>query len=380
MDKRYPNRLFREFCSSRQIPFLDLTGAFEAADSVANLYLTTIEDPHFSAAGHQLAAEEIARFLKEHSVHLKAPAIDSFRLGLYYLDQGDGDKAKQTLLAGIEQHPRWVSLHVALGDVHARHQRWLAAAQAYRQALTLDRESLRAWEGLAEVLPALGDTVGAVAAYRRAAELHPEWWAYHQALQDLYARQGRVWQAEKERFWVEAVFNAPRFVRRHWWAEHVSAAMDYAGKGQWPRAEREFERAMRFMPDEDEADSPETLYTMGLVLQYQDRRKARWALEQALVMKPDFAEAGLVLGMLYEEEGELSKAREILEKVVQDAPRWADAWTNLGYVYVRMEELDQADQAWERALELDPHHPQARANLDRLRQMGLAGKEAESNR
>jgi hypothetical protein len=56
------NELMREVCAGAGIPFLDLTPAFEqAAASGRAAYFA--DDAHWNAAGHELAAQELARFL-----------------------------------------------------------------------------------------------------------------------------------------------------------------------------------------------------------------------------------------------------------------------------------------------------------------------------
>jgi lysophospholipase L1-like esterase len=56
------NELMREFCASARIPFLDLTPVLEqAAASGCAVYFA--DDTHWNAAGHQIAAEELAKFL-----------------------------------------------------------------------------------------------------------------------------------------------------------------------------------------------------------------------------------------------------------------------------------------------------------------------------
>ena len=56
------NQLMREFCATAGIPFLDLTPALEdAAASGRAVYFP--DDAHWNASGHQIAAEELAKFL-----------------------------------------------------------------------------------------------------------------------------------------------------------------------------------------------------------------------------------------------------------------------------------------------------------------------------
>jgi hypothetical protein len=59
------NELMREFCAGAGIPFLDLTPALEqAANSRHAVYFA--DDAHWNAAGHAIAAEELAKFLARH--------------------------------------------------------------------------------------------------------------------------------------------------------------------------------------------------------------------------------------------------------------------------------------------------------------------------
>jgi lysophospholipase L1-like esterase len=56
------NDLLREFCVAAGIPFLDLTPALEqAAASGRAVYFA--DDAHWNAAGHEIAAQELATFL-----------------------------------------------------------------------------------------------------------------------------------------------------------------------------------------------------------------------------------------------------------------------------------------------------------------------------
>jgi lysophospholipase L1-like esterase len=56
------NELMRDFCATAGIFFLDLTPALEqAAASGRAVYFA--DDAHWNAAGHEIAAEELAKFL-----------------------------------------------------------------------------------------------------------------------------------------------------------------------------------------------------------------------------------------------------------------------------------------------------------------------------
>lgn len=56
------NELMREFCANAGIPFLDLTLALEQAAASGQLVYFA-DDAHWNAAGHDIAAQELAKFL-----------------------------------------------------------------------------------------------------------------------------------------------------------------------------------------------------------------------------------------------------------------------------------------------------------------------------
>jgi len=284
LDWDYPHRLVRAYCAGSQIPCLDLREAFAASERVSDLFLTVIDDGHFSALGHRLAAEEITAFLRGDSVHLGAPVVLSYRRGLGYLYRGDFDRAEQALLAGIEQEGALAALHVALGNLYRQRERWLQAQRAYRQALDIDPASAKAWEGLAEVLMAGGDRAAALISWKRAVQAQPEWWPYWQELEALYTELGMMQEAEEARRRVEAELNSPGPIKRYWWAEHVSRGTDYAAQEKWQNAECEFGRAVRFIPDE-----PISLYNLGLLYHRTGRlNQAASAYRKVLSLAPDF--------------------------------------------------------------------------------------------
>lgn len=58
------NSLLREFCDGAKIPLLDLTPALQReVDNGHQMYFP--DDPHWNAAGHDLAARELAKFLEK---------------------------------------------------------------------------------------------------------------------------------------------------------------------------------------------------------------------------------------------------------------------------------------------------------------------------
>jgi tetratricopeptide (TPR) repeat protein len=365
LDKTYPHRLIEQFCATKHIACLDLLDTFAAAPQPQDLYLTVVDDPHFSPAGHRLAAATLADFIATQSALLTAPAVDSFWAGLEYARKGDRSQAEQQLHHSAAQKGDWVAPLIALGDLYRAAQQWPEAAHAYRQALERNTAIARAHSGLGEALVAIGDNPGAINAYVRALELQSEWWPYYQILQELYTREGRTQEADKAKLSLEVFFEIFDDIKFIWWIEHLMRGDRFASRRQWSAAGREYTRALRFLPDERE--SPETLLNLGTALRHQGKNKeALPFIERAFTYKPALIQAGMEAALLHGETGELAKAIALLEKVVLQAPQWVDAWVNLGAYYARNGAYEKARAAQMKALTLVPDHPQARANVEAL--------------
>ena len=89
-------------------------------------------------------------------------------------------------------------------------------------------------------------------------------------------------------------------------------------------------------------------------------------LDVAVRLKPDFADAWVVLGMAYHEQGDLTKAAEALQTALQHHPAHPLAHNSLGVVYMDSERLVDAEEEFRRALAILPEHPSARENLASL--------------
>ena len=365
LDMVYPHRLVEEFCIRQGIACLDLLDVFAAADRPEDLYLTHIDNLHFSPAGHQLAAREIADFIAAKSAFLRHPAVDSYRRGLDYDGRSETRMAEESLKQAIAQKSDWDRPYIALADLYRAAKRWTEAGQLYRRALDCNAQSLAAQEGLGEVATTLGDAAGAIAAYRRALELRPSWWPYYQKLQDLYTRAKRMGGAQEAKQRQEAFFAAPTKEKRFWWIEHLARGDAYVAKEQWPEAALEYTRALKFT--DDERESPETFYNLGLTLKYQGKKEeALPSFDRAFELAPELVQAGMEAALLHGEVGDVEKAVRLLEMVVERAPQWPDAWINLGAFRARNGQFKKARQAFEKGLELAPGNPQARANLESL--------------
>ena len=134
-----------------------------------------------------------------------------------------------------------------------------------------------------------------------------------------------------------------------------------------------FERAAQASP------SAPTLFRLGTLLAKAGRpARARAALERALAMQPDLAEASNDLGALLAQEGDVPAAIERFRAALAVAPDYPDALNNLGYALLLTGREQDARALYEKALELQPDFPEVLNNLGMIlgRRGELAGAES----
>jgi tetratricopeptide (TPR) repeat protein len=107
-----------------------------------------------------------------------------------------------------------------------------------------------------------------------------------------------------------------------------------------------------------------THYNLGTLYTRVGRpAEARAALERAVAVKPDYAEAHNTLGALLAQAGDFPSAIAHLKAALEAQPTYADAMNNLGYVLFQAGDAQQAHQLYERALQVQPEFPEALNNL-----------------
>ncbi len=105
-------------------------------------------------------------------------------------------------------------------------------------------------------------------------------------------------------------------------------------------------------------------YNFGNELAKADRpQEAIEHYQQALRLKPDYAEADNNLGTALAKTGHLRSAIEHLQHALQLKPDYAEAHYNLGLAFAQAGQIEPAIQCYLRALHLQPDYPEAHNNL-----------------
>ncbi len=131
-----------------------------------------------------------------------------------------------------------------------------------------------------------------------------------------------------------------------------------------------FERAAQGNP------TASTLYRLGtLLVKTGQAAQGRAALERALAMQPDLAEASNDLGVLLAQDGNLEAAVARFRAALSAMPDYPDALNNLGYALLQQGRSQEARELYEKALALEPDFAEALNNLGLI-----LGREGEIDR
>ncbi len=391
-----PNRLIGEFCAERQINYLDLLDTFAAADRPADLYLSIIQDLHFSPAGHQLAARQMANFLLDHSVFLTNPAIDAYRHGLSRLHSGDLTGAEVHLRSSVEARPKWLPPRLALGDLYQRTGMRHQALESYRQALGIDPLSLCALDGMGQVLLASADTSAALALYVQALKVRPGWVPFYAQLRDLYVSRSNQLEAERITYRLQALLDSGDRATRYWLADYNFMGEFHTRQQQLPRAEQMYRRALELDPASEatwnnladllqrQQQTATALAAYEQALQHDSlnlkartnratiyyklalrhkgakeeqsyNQKALEETERVLAVDSTYKEALNNLSSIYRALGRDQAAETILLKSIAAHPDYATAYFNLGGLYAQQKKYEAAIRQYHKAIDLEPH-------------------------
>ena len=107
-----------------------------------------------------------------------------------------------------------------------------------------------------------------------------------------------------------------------------------------------------------------TFYNLGtLYMKLGKPSGAKVALEQALKLTPDYAEANNTLGALLAQNGDIAGAVARFRKALETKPDYPDALNNLGYTLFQTGQAQEAYQLYQQALKLRPDFPEALNNV-----------------
>jgi protein O-mannosyl-transferase len=201
----------------------------------------------------------------------------------------------------------------------------------------------------------------AIAQYRKALEIDPDYAEAHTNLGMALAACGRLNEAIAS--YLKALEINPNVAKAH---NNLGNALDSSGKPD--EAMPHFERAVELDPNLAEARN-----SLGNALREHGRvDEAMLQYEKALEIRPDYDSAHNNLGIALAGLGRLDEAIIHFRKAIETKPNSAPAQNNLGLALANSGRLDEAIVHFRKAIEINPDFAAARKNLDAA--LGRQGK------
>ena len=226
------------------------------------------------------------------------------------------------------------------------------AVACYRRALELKPDYAEAHNNLGNALKDQGKLDEAVACYRRALELKPDLCRGAQQPGHCLQDQGKLDEAV-------ACYRRALELKPDYAEAHNNLGNALKDQGKLDEAVACYRRALELKPDYAEAHN-----NLGVALKDQGKLdEAVACYRRALELKPDYAEAHNNLGNALKDQGKLDEAVACYRRALELKPDFAEAHNNLGNALKDQGNLDEAVACYRRALELKPDYAEAHNNL-----------------
>jgi tetratricopeptide (TPR) repeat protein len=260
-----------------------------------------------------------------------------------------------------------------------------AAIANYRKALQIEPDYAEAHFNLATLLRRQGKLTEAVNHYRETLRLKPDYSGGHNNLGAVLHEQGKIGQAMAH--YSEALRLRPDYARAHFnmamalkargkleeaishftealqqdpghVGAHYQLAQAHKKAGNIPAAIAHFKAAIRLKPDYAEAH-----FSMG-VLRYQQGRieAAMGHYVSALKIKPDYPEAHNNLGAALDDLGKRDEAVFHYREALRLKPDYSGAHNNLGIALAMAGNFNEAISHFSEALRISPDDAQTHSN------------------
>jgi serine/threonine-protein kinase len=261
--------------------------------------------------------------------------------------------------------PSLAAVRTTLGEVELLLGQPADAAREFTAALAVNPASVEAQLGLARARQRLGEFGPAEAAYRRAVELQPGWWAPHNHLGVFQVMRGNLDGAVAS--FQEAIRLSPDNTRA---ITNLGAA--YQQLGRHEDAIAQYTRAIAVLPT---ASALSNLGTCEFFLRRFDRAAA--AYERAARLQPGNAVVWVNLGDARRWGGAEAAARqayeqaiELLEADLRVTPDDVERRTTLALALARTGRADEARRQAEAALDLGRDNAYVRYQIALVRLAG----------
>ena len=302
-----------------------------------------------SQAGRQDKAENIFEQLLK---VLPSDADDLHSLGGVAYQLGKYEIAIDLLNKAIQNDSTRDYLYCNLGSLLKSQGRLDEAVASYRNALAINPNYAEAHNNLGIALKAQGKLDEAIASYQRAIAINQDYAEAHSNLGIALNADGKREEAVES--FQRAVSINPSFVEGYL---NLANALD--AHEELDEAVASYRNALAINPNYAEAHN-----NLGIALKAQGKLdEAIASYQRAIAINPDYAEAHFNLGNALSDKGKSAEAATSYKGAIAINPDYAEAYNNLGIVLKAQDKMDEAVTSYQCAITINPNYTEALHNL-----------------
>jgi tetratricopeptide (TPR) repeat protein len=278
-------------------------------------------------------------------------AMIHYLLGAAYRQQGNLQRAQSEMESAIGANFRFVDAHIALAEMMLNRGQSRAALQYAKQALELA-------PGRSECLALLGSAYANLNDFANAEKYLQAYANVQPAPGDGLIRLGQLSTMQKKYPEAAAYFEKTLAANPQRYDALDGLATTLLLKGDKAGAMQRVKDALAHNP------TPEALNVAGKVFAAAgDKQAAEDALRKALVAAPQNYASYVLLGSLYANQQQANQAITNYETALQLKRTDMGLWTMLGVLYQQVGNIQKAQSAYIQALDIEPNAGVAANNL-----------------
>ncbi len=288
--------------------------------------------------------------------------------GLYW-QQDDLERAAETYKKALAIDPSNADVHYILGSTYLLQDRWDEAVPSLREAVDLRPDFVEALQALGQSYIASESWEEALATYEQLAALTPQDASVYLALGDAHSQLGHLEDAAAA--YQQAVTAEASAVG------YVLLGLTKAQMGDSESAIAAYQQALALDPNHAGAHQ-----SLGLAYQMQGNPAEAAAAYRKAITLAETAPLQIQLGTVLGRLGRSDEALAALERALALDPQAAEAHYQMGLIYANQGDLARAEAAYGAAIDLDDAIPLYQFGLAQMayRQCSLSAAVQAQNR
>ncbi len=251
--------------------------------------------------------------------------------------------AKYTQL--ISEKPEAAELHADLGSLYAQQKQWQNAIECYEKAIELNPKFAGAYRNLARVFREIGKEAKALESWYEALTLEPDW----ADAQQHYALGNSLWKYKKLNKAIACYRQAIK-LQPDFFSAYQSLAQILTIKGKLPQVIALYRQAVQQNPQ-----NPQFRFCLAQALAQQKQwQQAIIQYRKTTKLDENFAAGYYGLGTVFTQQQKWSTASKCYQKATKLQPKYWEAYHQLGNVLEKQQKWSQAIAAYQNVITIYP--------------------------